>query len=176
MKVTKICAFPSTIVLYFDQAPDGAEIIVRAQVPLVCGPKDPDFQDGRILSEQTCIIKDGKAVVERYAGEIDLLVYRFLTGCEGVCYVTEVAEEVSAFREPYPTHVMKGITDLHLDGTFLEEDFDYMGFGKFALGPNQAEFLKMHESEDTISYAYNGKTYYFSRSAVAETDETMQRV
>lgn len=171
MKITEIRAFKKRLEFTFEQAETGTEIIIRAQVPLVCGRMDPTFSEGRIAAQFQTVISNGKASIDRYAGEIDLLVYRFDAGCDGVCYVTEVEEEVSAFCDPYPVRPLKAI-GMHA----LEEDLDELGFAQSSMGPNQAHLMLMHEGEDTIPHIYNGKTYYFRKSLVEETDADMQRV
>ena len=90
MKVIEIRAYKEKIVLTFECAREGESVHIAARVPLVCGPKDDRFVEGRIVYEKECVISGGKAEIDRYAGPIDLLVYRFCTGCEGVCYVTDV--------------------------------------------------------------------------------------
>lgn len=171
MKVIEIRARKKDLVFVFEDAPDQAEVTIRAQVPLVCGVADPTFQEGRFVYEKICQITDGKAVIDRYVGDVDLLVYRFVTGCEGVCYVTETEDEISAFCEPYPVRPLKAI-----NAGALEEDLDELGFAQSSLGPNQASLMLMREGEDTMPYVYNGKTYYFRRSEVEETDAYMHRL
>ena len=60
------------------------------------------FYARRTVYEARCSVSGGCVTVPRRVGKIDLLVYRFECGCEGVCYVTEVEPEVSAFHDRIP--------------------------------------------------------------------------
>jgi len=171
MKVFEIRAQKEKLVFVFEEAQEGTEITVCAQVPLVCGTQDPDFSDGRIVSRQTGVIRDGKVSIERFVDGIDLLVYRFLTGYDGVCYVNEVEDEISAFCEPYPVRPLKAISM-----EVLDEDLEELGFAQAAMGPNQAYLMLSCEGNDTITHVYDGKNYYFRKSLVEEYDAAMQRM
>jgi len=171
MKVIEIRAYKEKIVLTFECAREGESVHIAARVPLVCGPKDDRFVEGRIVYEKECTIAGGKAEIDRYAGRIDLLVYRFDCGCEGVCYVTEVEEEVSEFTDPYPVRAMKAI-----GGRALDEDLDELGFSQSCSGENQAELMVSEASENTIEFDYDGVTYHFRKDAVEAGDQMMQRL
>ena len=171
MKVTEIRAFKDKIVLKFADARDGEKVIVKARVPLVCGPEDLDFAEGRAVYETERALSGGAAEIPRYAGKTDLLVYRFDCGCEGVRYVTEVEEEVSEFTDPYPDRPLKAI-----NARVLEEDLDDLGFAQTSISWNQAAVMVSKGAPDAIEFEYDGETYYFNREAVESVDKTMQRM
>ena len=171
MKTTEIRAYRERIVISFEGASEGQNVLVRVRVPLVCGTDDPASAYGRVVYETRCAVSGSRVTVPRYAGKTDLLVYRFECGCEGVCYVTEVEPEVSAFHDPYPVRSMKAI-NCHA----LDEDLDELGFAQTSIGWNQALVMVSGDCPDAIPYEYDGETYYFNRSVVEKTDAQMQRV
>jgi len=168
MKLLEIRAWKEKLVFTFEGAQEGGKIKISARVPLVCGPKDDSFVEGRIVYEKECIIADGKAEIDRYAGKIDLLVYRFDCGCDGVCYVTDVEPEVARLDTPRPTLPLKSISSYA-----LMEDFADLGMHQSVLEPNQADLMVAHDGEDAEPYEYDGKTYFMKKSAVAEIDEVL---
>ncbi len=171
MRATEIRAYREKIVIRFEGACEGQALTVRARVPLVCGQDDPAFTPGRTVYEARCSVSGGCVTVPRHAGKTDLMVYRFECGCEGVCYVTEVEPEVSAFHDPYPVRPMKAI-NCHA----LDEDLDELGFAQTSIQWNQALFMVSGDCPNAIPYEYDGETYYFNRAEVENVDAQMQRV
>ena len=171
MRVTQIRAYLDRIVISLENAEETEKVTVRVRVPLVCGPDDPSFIPGRVVLEAAYPVVNSTVTMPRFAGKTDLLVYRFDCGCEGVCYVTEVEPEVSAFHDPYPIRPMKAI-----NANALDEDLDELGFAQTSIQYNQALIMVPGDRSDSIAYDYDGETYYFNRTEVERVDAQMQRV
>lgn len=171
MKIRAIEAQKENIVLKLEGA-DNEVLHVNAHVPLVCGTEDPNFIPGRMVADYEAAVKEGEAVLPRYAGEYDLLLCRFEAfspdKVEGVCYVTEVAEELPVSHEPYPILPIKAISS-----GALMEDFDELGFSQTCFSPNQAELMLMHPGENALPYLYNGRTYYFNKEVLEKTEKNI---
>ena len=167
MRVTEIRAYKEKIRFTFENAAEGSSVTIAARVPLVCGPQDDSFVEGRVVGTHTAVIENGMADMPRYLDGYDVLVCRFSCGCEGICYVTEIEEEVSEHTEEYPVLPIKAI------GYATEEDFEYMGFKQACLGPNQALMMVSKGHPDAMEYVHNGKTYYFNRKVIESYDAHM---
>ena len=166
MKVTKIEASKDKILIYADVA--GA-VTVRETVATV-GPNEP-----RVLSERSAFPENGVIGLERFFGEADGIYSRFEVFFKGeklpgVCYVTDISPDVPENTMPYPT--VNTIKTLAAPAFLNDELNIQQGLMNISI----AQIMASRETEDTIPYVFNGKTYYFIRSAVEAVDAQMKGV
>lgn len=167
MNILKIEAGREAIRLYTDA--DG-EVIVRERVATVGG------KPGRQLSVVKTQAKGGVIELPRqHADGHDGLFSRYTVQvgdvrAEGVCYVTDVTADVPENTSPYP----QPATIKTLDGS--SEVLEKLGIRQGLLNVNLPNLMTTVPGDDTIDYAFNGRTYYFRRSAVEAVDRHMLSV
>lgn len=163
MRIGKITAEKERIVLHTDE--DGA-VQVTETVATV-GPKP-----SRILSVTDTKAVDGCIVLSRWGDGNDRIYSRFSVTCggekvAGVCYVTDIADDVPENTSEYPqpaTIKTLGAPPMLAKKLQLQQSrWDI----------NLCEMMSTVETEDTEPYEFNGKTYYILRSAVESIDRRM---
>ena len=188
MNITKIIAAPDSITICLDE-PFSGNLQVIASVPLTCGDPGADFTPGRKIFNRILPATDGKVSFGRFENGYDMLICRFHTsaytdgncGCTavastfcatpvgGVSFVTDFSADFSRYDYDYPTPARPIGTWI----TATPEDIDYLRFGYMMNELDQAWLMTIHPEEDDIPHVWNGKTYYFSREIVEETDRGM---
>lgn len=169
MKITEITAYREKLVFEFENA-DRSEIQIGVQIPLVCGPRDDSFVEGRIVCTHTAKVENGACEIPRFVDGYDTLVCRFVCGCEGVCYVTETKMEPTG-----PSHTpksLKGVTSCKIS----DKDAEYLGIGQVLPECNMVEVMTLDPTEDVICHVYNGKNYYFRRAVLESVETEMIRL
>lgn len=166
MKILKIEADRHRIRLYTDT--DGA-VRVRESVPTV-GAKP-----GRTLSMEEAAATGGIIELQRRPNANDRLYSRFTVYCGeeeagGVRYVTDIAEDVPENTAPYPQPAT--IKTLGAPPELSKK----LDIRQGRLDINLPCLMTAVPGVDTIPYDFNGRTYYFRRSAVEQVDRQMQSV
>lgn len=166
MELLKIEACREVLRLYADA--DG-ELQIRENVPTV-GKKA-----GRTLSMQKLVFKDGTAELERRVNGRDRIYSRY-TAYEnanelgGVHFVTDFAADVPENTEPYPQP--ETIKTLGAPPELSRR----LNIRQGRLDISLPCLMTTAAGDDTIPYDFNGRTYYFRRSAVEKVDEEMRSV
>ncbi|MCE5259722.1 MAG: DUF5722 domain-containing protein [Chloroflexi bacterium] len=173
MRVTTITICKDIILLDISGAAEGATCEVVARVPVVCGDPSAPFTPGRIVASHKAVLHGGRLTFPRRAGDYDMLICAFevsSAGCllEGVRYATEIDPDVAEFDYPYPQCSIKA-----LNCAISGEEADTLHIGQTSAGPNQAELMAMHPSDNTITYIYNGVPYYFKKDVVEAMDAAL---
>jgi hypothetical protein len=173
MKITTITVRKDTIDLEISCAAIGDLFEVTACVPVVCGDPEATFSPGRIITRCQETYTSGGLSIPRYAGAYDLIICAFAVfyrdqQVEGIRYVTEIDPIVSQYDFPYPKCNLKA-----LNSDTLLTDVDALGIAQTSCGPNQAELMAMHPSDNTIEYMYNGRAYYFKKDVVERLDAAL---
>ena len=171
MRITAITAYSHTIAVKTD-CPAG-EIVGRAFVPTVRGETGRRTPSRLLLESRETV--DGRLIFPRFAGEYDLLIARFEVevdgvALEGVCYVTDVAEEVSVGRRDLPPCGNPVGTWVTCPG----EEMDVYGFGGMMTEINSTWIQTLTPAEGDIPHVWNGKTYWFARPIMDTYDRLMQ--
>ncbi len=166
MKISAIKATSEQLIFTVDT--DG-EVAVHEHVPTVGG------KPGRTLAVLTATAENGRFSLPRFEGHHDRIYSRFAVTCagepcQGVIYVTDIAEDVPENVADYPQpssikvlgvpkridaelHIQQGLTNVNL--------------------PN---LMATEPGEGKIAYNWNGRTYYFIQSAVEAVDRTVMGV
>ncbi len=171
MRVETITAYRDRIELLLSDLPQ-APAVGHAFVPLVRG-ETGRHTPARLLC-QTTRIEENRVIFPRYAGDYDLLISRFAVTAdgreaEGVCYVTDVAPEVSRGDALLPPKGKPVGTWVTCPG----EDMDYYGFGGMMTEINSTWIQTLAPAEDDIPHVWNGNTYWFVRSMMDTYDRLM---
>lgn len=164
MKISKIEATREFVRLYADGAGNGT---VRESAATI-GEKA-----GRTLSMLPLPLENGAMTLPRFDGERDRIYSRFTVfqdGKEagGVRYVTDIADDVAENTEPYPQpSVIKTLTG---PAEVLKE----LNIRQSRPDISLPGLMTMMPGENTIPYRFNGRAYFFLRSAVEALDEQMR--
>ena len=166
MKILKIEAGREAVKLYTDM--DGA-VVVHEYVATV-GPNP-----AREISCVETTAVDGVITLDRKVGETDRIYSRFAVEtdgvkADGVCYVTDIADDVPENTSEYPQPpIIKTLgapPELGKKLNIQQGRFDISLPGIMSTVP----------TDDTIPYEFNGKTYYFLRSRIERMDKQVQSV
>ncbi|MBR4941970.1 MAG: hypothetical protein IKZ19_08235 [Clostridia bacterium] len=167
MKILKIEATRENILIYADFS--GA--VTVSETVATVGPSAP-----KELSRTETFSKDGVICLSREGLENRDRIYsrfRVFVGdeaVEGVCYVTDFAPDVPENTMPYPQpEIIKTLAA----PSFLYKELNIQ---QGLLNINLPHLMSAVETEETMPYEFNGKTYYFYRSAVAGVDDAIQSV
>lgn len=167
MKILKIEAGREVIRLYTDS--DGI-VSVRERAATVW--KKP----GRTLSLTKTEAKDGVITLPRKENANDRIYSRFTVytedgaEAEGVCYITDIAGDVPTNTSEYPQPPI--IKTLGAPPKLSKE----LNIQQGRLDINLPNIMAAAPEENTIPYEFNGRTYYFRRTAVEHIDEYMLSV
>lgn len=166
MKILKIEAGNEKIRLYTDT--DGA-VSVRESVPTV-GTKP-----GRTLSVVNTTATNGVIELPRCENNNDRIYSRYTVyeggvPAEGVCYVTDISAEVPENTADYPQPPI--IKTLGAPPELSKK----LNIQQGRLDISLPCLMSTVPTEDTMPYEFNGRTYYFLKSAVERVDEEMRSV
>ncbi len=171
MRITAIEAYSDSIQVRLD-SPVRGTLTGEALVPLVRG------ETGRNTPSRALCHVDSEGgdslLFPRYAEDHDLIICRFAVSLDGepvagVCYVTDVAPEVSRGNTPRPPKGKPVGTWVTCPG----EDMDYYGFGGMMTEINTTWIQTLTPAEDDIPHVWNGKTYWFVKSMMDTYDRLM---
>ncbi|MHB9034660.1 MAG: DUF5722 domain-containing protein [Anaerolineae bacterium] len=170
MHIANISVHPRTISIHVSDSNPEAIYEVKARVPVVCGDPQAAFTPGRSVAHYEVIPLDDILTIPRFSGDYDQLICAFDVRSQnvrlpGVRYVTEIDPAIADYDAPYPVRGLKA-----LNCSTLLEDVDALGIAQTSAGPNQAELMAAHSSDNTLTYLYNGKPYYFRKDAVEKMD------
>jgi len=155
--------------LVFRTDTDGA-VTVYEHVPTV-GEKL-----GRSLAVLNAKAENGCFSLPRFEGEHDRIYSRYAvvaadgSAVGGVCYITDIADDVPENTEDYPTPPF--IKTLGAPPQLSKKLDIRQGRHDISL----PGLMSTVPTEDTLEYRWNGKTYYFLRSVVEKLDEQMRSV
>ena len=166
MGVTKIEATRDQIVLYVSDLNEG-KVLLRETVPVISD------KPGRTLSLTEVNVRSGAASIARFVGEHDRLFSEFTLfwrneRIAGVCYVTDVAEEVKENRLPYPQP--DTIKALNANAS----DTETLGIKQATYNVNLPALMAAYPLADTVEYRHDGRTYWFLRDRVNEIDDYLR--
>lgn len=172
MRIECITAYADRIELTVRELPL-AGALGRAWVPLVRG-ETGRRTPSRMIYVSTRV-EDDRLIFPRFEGDYDLLLCRFTVTAEGeeadgVCYVTDIAPEVSSGDYPLPPKGKPVGTWVTCPGT----DMDFYGFGGMMTEINTTWIQTLIPEEGDIPHTWNGKTYWFSRGIMDTYDRLMQ--
>ncbi|MBO7359406.1 MAG: hypothetical protein J6U72_06255, partial [Clostridia bacterium] len=164
MRITDIEATLEKVILYADFEGDAW---IRESVPTVAE------KPGRTLASAKAEIKNGTVELPRFDGERDRIFSRydvFAGGepVEGVHYVTVTAPGVAADESDYPQP--ENIKTLGLPREMMLK----YHVGQGLMNINLPALMAVRPAEDAISYTFNGRSFYFIKSAVEAIDRQMQ--
>ena len=164
MKITSISAGREQIVLHTDS--DG-RLLVRESVPTV-GSKP-----GRTIRTFETAAEGGVIRLSRFSGERDGIFSRFdafegNAPAQGVKYVTDTDADVPADASAYPQP--EKIKMLGLPADMARK----YGIKQGLMNINLPALMAVRPAEDAISYTFNGRSFYFIKSAVEAIDRQMQ--
>jgi hypothetical protein len=173
MKITIITVCKTDIRFTIDNARKGDLFKITARVPIVCGDPDATFVQGRVVAEYTAAYDNNHVSIPRFAGDYDCIICAFevfygTMPVQGVRYVTEIDPSVPEYGYPYPKVGIKS-----LEFNCPAEDMDILDVQQIAVSPNQCSIMALHATDDTITYNYNGKPYYFNSSIVRSMDSSL---
>ncbi len=162
MSVTKIEATRDQIVIYVSGAHEG-KVLLRETVPVISD------KPGRTLSLTEVDLRGGLASIARFSGEHDRLfseftLFRHNERMAGVCYVTEVSEDVTENRLPYPQP--DTIKALNANAS----DTKTLGVQQATYNVNLPALMAACPSAETLEYRHAGRTYWFLRDRVNVID------
>ena len=166
MKVLSIKAEKEKILVYTDFS---GEATLRECVATV-GPNVP-----RVISETDVFASDGVIVVPRFGAEGDRVYSRFELfakgqKADGVCYVTDISADVPENTLPYPQpSTIKTLTAPKYIA-------DELGIQQGLLNINLSQVMSSVETENTMSYEFKNKTYYFIRPVIEGIDGYIKSV
>lgn len=166
VKVFSIKAEKEKILIYTDLS---GEITLCEKVATV-GPNEP-----RVISKTVVSAENGVVLLDRFDGMRDRVFSRFELfaldeKAEGVCYVTDFASDIPENTAPYPkADSIKALTaPKHI--------CDELGIKQGLLNINLSQIMSSVETENTMPYEFNGKTYYFIRPAIEGIDGYIKSV
>ena len=164
MKISKIEATRESILLH---TPDGdGDVTVRESAATI-GEKA-----GRTLAMLPLPVESGTVSLPRFDGARDRIYSRFTVfqaneEAKGVRYVTDIADDVPEDTSPYPQPpTIKTLTG---PARVLKE----LGIRQSRPDVSLPGLMTMSPGENAIPYRFNGRTYYFIRSAVEALDKQM---
>ncbi len=166
MKILKIEAGREEIRLFTDA--DGAVVVTECVATV--GPNP-----ARVLSVTETAAENGVITVSRKGEENDRIYSRFEVTCggekaDGVCYVTDIAEDVPENTSEYPQPpIIKTLGAPPELGKKLD-----IQQGRFDI--SLPGIMSTVPTENTIPYEFNGKTYYFLRDRIEQMDKQVQSV
>ena len=171
MKITAIIAYPDHIEVIADTLMP-ASASGRAFVPLVSGGLGRNTPS-RLLFE-SAQTEENRLIFPRMADDYDLLTARFTVTADskeldGVCYVTDIAPEVSRGDRSLPP---KG----NPIGTWVTcpgADIDRLGLGAMMTEINSTWIQTLTPEKDDIPHVWNGKTYWFVKAMMDTYDRLM---
>ncbi|MBQ8611123.1 MAG: hypothetical protein IJ412_05360 [Oscillospiraceae bacterium] len=165
-------------------APAAAQrFTVQLRVPTVCGNPAADYTPGRVLCEHGPVCENDTLCIPRAAGEWDALFCRITvldaagTALGGVCYVDEVAPQVSRNHEPIDRRVLKSIgpsSRVHDLGCIVS-DLEALGASQAISGYSQPASM-VSTGEDAIEHRFAGRSFFFKRSYVETIDSYMRQL
>lgn len=166
MNVLKIKANCEEILIYTDT--DGS-VVVRESVPTI------SEKPGRTLSTVKTAAVNGVITLPRHENVNDRIyshytVYSQGKEASGVCYVTEVDAGMQENTMPYPQPAI--IKTLGAPPELSEK----LNIQQGRLDISLPCLMTTVPGDDTLPYDFNGRTYYFRRSAVEQVDKQMRSV
>jgi len=164
MGISQILATSSQI--RFSLETSASQLTVVEKAPVIGG------SPARTLSEIRALVKDGTVSIPRFDGKHDRLTSRFeiYDGSEklpGICFVTDFSADASVNHEAYP----QPVTIKALGGT--REDVQRLQLHQTLCNLNLPAMMTTQPAPDDIAHEYDGRTYYFVRSAVESADRHM---
>ncbi len=166
MKILRIEAGREVVRIVTDF--DGAAVVRECVATIGTKP-------GRTLSTVETAAVDGVITLPRFENVNDRLFSHytvFVDGqpVEGICYVTDIDEDVPEYVTPYPQPAIIKT----LQGT--KEVMDALQIPQSRYDVNLPTLMCTRPAEGTIPYVHNGKTYYFIEKAIQHLDDVVSAV
>lgn len=181
LRIQEILATPEHICIHPSQPISGETCIVHVQIPTVCGNSKADFTPGRILASFSVVCEENCLAIPRVCSDWDAITCRFLVEKDGerlpgVCYVTQVAPEVSVSHEQPSHRPLKsiGLSSRIADFQTVVDDAAALNIRQCIGGFSQPASMAMPDTPDTTPFVSNGKTYHFKNAVIRKLDSYMQ--
>ncbi len=163
---------------------NGQQYTVRVSVPTVCGNPTAEYTPGRTLCTHRVLYENGELVIPRAAAEWDALFCRIAvqdaSGCTlpGVCYVDDVAPEVSLFHDPIDRRPLKSIgpSSRVYDYDCIVEDLLQLGAKQAISGYSQPGSMVSPDTPGAYEHRFAGRSFFFKKETVDAVDRYMQNL
>ena len=162
---------------------DGAIFEVHVAVPTVCGNPTAEYTPGRTLCSHKVLCENDTLTIPRAAGAWDALFCRMTVEdaagvLPGVCYVDEVASEVSVDHTPIDRRPLKSIgpSSRVYDYNCIVQDLEQLGASQAISGYSQPASMVSAGTPDAYEHTFAGRSFFFKKAVVDTVDSYMKNL